>query len=147
LGQAILTVPANATRVPASKDRRAYTRAIDRLYSAWWARNFDSFERAFQHVDVDDPFNGRLLFDARYADSALRFRGPLLFNGASAVVQIVTPQGPDHEHGIGGGYAMADLFLVKFFPGIDVPVIEKLVFIDTDLLAAAEWKKLHEARR
>jgi hypothetical protein len=76
-----------------------------------------------------------------------RFRGELLFNGASVAAQVITPQEADPLHGICAGHAVSDLFLVRFFPGLDAPVVDEVKHIDTDLLAWSEWTKLPGAHR
>ena len=140
---ALFSSPANACKSPAAKDRKGYTQAIDQLFAAWWARDFNRFLAPFRHPDRDEPLPDRKLFDAHYAEKAPRFRAGLLFNGASAVVQVVTPQQPDFQQGICGGYAQSDLFLVKFYPGISsAAVIESIQFLDMDLLAQTEWKQI-----
>ena len=146
LGGAAFASPASACREPAAKDRDDYTRAIDRLFAAWRNRDFAAFQHAFEYPGVPRPFDSRPLFDAHYAVNAPdRFRGDLLFTGPTVVVQVVTPQGPDRVHGICGGYASADLFLVRFWPGVNAPVMEKVEFVGADLLAAPEWTKLGNA--
>jgi hypothetical protein len=139
---AFLSSPATACKAPAPKDRKAYTNAIDRLLAAWWARDFNRFLEPFRHPERDEPLPDRMLFDAHYSDHAVRFRGGLLFNGASAAVQVITPQQPDFSQGICGGHAKSDLFLVKFYPGLKTAVIESLQFLDTDILAETEWRRL-----
>jgi hypothetical protein len=147
LGGIALASPALACRAPAPKDRGGYTEAIDRLFSAWWSRDRSAFNRAFEYPSVTEPFDGAALFDAHYEVQELRFRGDMLFNGASATVQVVTPMEPNPLRGICGGYAASDLFFVSFFPGLDVPVVQELRYLDTDLLAAGEWEELGTRRR
>ena len=144
---ALLPSPAFACRAPASKDRDGYTRLIDRLFDAWWARDFGAFQQAFQHPERREQFDTRTLFDAHFAKQERRFRGELLFNGASVAAQVVTPQEADPAHGIGGGYAVADLFLVSFFPGLGTPVVREGKHIDSNLLAGEEWAALPGANR
>ena len=136
----LLATPASACRAPAAKDRKSYARVIDDLFTAWWKRNYDLFLKSFSHPERNEPLPDRTLFDAHYAQNTERFRGELLFNGASAVVQVITPQQADHTHGICGGYAQADLFLIRFYPGLDEAVIDTVQFLDTDLLASKEWR-------
>jgi hypothetical protein len=62
-------------------------------------------------------------------------------------VQVLTPKGPDPVYGICGGYAESDLFLVNFFPGLETPVIERLWYLDTGLIAPGEWEGLDTRRR
>lgn len=138
---AVLASPAQACRAPAAKDRQGYARTVDKLFADWWRRDFEAFQTAFRHPAVPDPFDARAIFEAHFAKAEQRFRGVLLFNGASAIVQVITPQGPDYEHGICGGYAGSHLFLVKFYPGLETPVAEKVDYVDHDLLAEGEWKK------
>lgn len=147
LGGIVLASPALACRAPAPKDRGGYTATMDQLFSAWWSRDRDAFNHAFHHPDVSEPFDGAALFNAHYEAHESRFRGDILFNGASATVQVITPKGPDPVHGICRGYATSDLFLVKFFPGLDVPVVAELRYLDTDLLAAGEWEELGTRHR
>ncbi|MEN3953414.1 hypothetical protein [Iodidimonas sp. SYSU 1G8] len=115
---------------------------MDAFLAAWWARDFEGFLKPFRYPDRRDPLPGRVLFDAHYTERVVRFRGGLLFNGASAVVQVVTPQQPDHKHGICGGHAQSDLFLVTFYPGLDAPVMNTVQFLATDVLAETEWEHL-----
>ena len=138
---AFLSSPATACRAPAPKDWKGYTKAIDSLFAAWWARDYERFLESFRHPERHEPLPDRALFDAHYSQSAHRFRGDLLFNGASVIAQVITPQGPDYERGICGGYAKADLFLVKFYPGVKAPIVESVQFLDMDLLASTEWKE------
>lgn len=51
----------------------------------------------------------------------------------------MTPQDGDPAAGVCSGFATADLFAVKFFPGLDEAVIQDLRYVDFDLLASAEW--------
>ena len=139
---ALVSSPASACRAPAPKDRTGYTAAIDGLFAAWWARDYDRFLKPFQHPERDEPLPDRTLFEAHYAKPAPRFRGQLLFNGASAVVQVIAPRKNDHIHGICGGYAQSEIFLVKFYSGASAPVIDKIALIDHDLLAQGEWEHL-----
>lgn len=140
---ALLSSPAGACKSPASKDRSGYANAIDAFLAAWWARDFDGFLKPFRHPDREEPLPDRKLFDAHYVEKIPRFRGGLLFNGVSAIVQVVTPQQPDFKQGICGGYARSDLFLVKLYPGLkEVAVIESVQFLDTDLLAQADWQAI-----
>ena len=134
--------PASACRAPAPKNRTGYTRAIDNLFAAWWARDYEAFLKPFEHPDREDAVPDRTFFSARYLEPAPRFRGQLLFNGASAVVQVITPQNHDRVHGICGGYAQSEIFLVKFYPGLEVPVVQTITLIDDDLLADGEWEHL-----
>jgi hypothetical protein len=145
LAGAMLPSSASATRAPKPKDHAGYSATIDRLFAAWWDRDYAAFEPAFIDAGVAEPFDGRALFDAHYAKRQARFRGELCFNGASVVAQVITPQGPDYERGILGGYALGDLFLVRFFPGLEKPVVETLSYIDTDVLAHVEWLGLPNA--
>ena len=141
-GGAAMASPAQACRAPAAKDRHRYARTVDKLFADWWRRDFAAFQAAFRHPEIPDPFDARAVFDAHYAQPEGRFRGEILFNGASLIAQIVTPQEPDRMRGICGGYAASELFLVKFFPGLETPVLMKLDYLDSDLLAATEWRKL-----
>ncbi len=147
LGSIALASPALACRAPVPKDRRGYTATMDRLFSAWWSRDRSAFDHVFQHPNVSEPFDGAALFNAHYEARELRFRGDILFNGASATVQVITPRGPDPIPGICGGYAVSDLFLVKLFPGLDVPIVEELRYLDTNILAEGEWEDLGTRRR
>jgi len=137
----LIAVPALACRAPAPKDRRGFSKAINDVFTAWWERDYNRFLAPFRHSERDDPLPDRALFDAHYVEPAVRFHGRVLFNGASAVAQVITPQEADGTHGICGGYALADLFLIKFYPGLDEPVIQQIWFLDTDLLAAKEWRR------
>ncbi len=138
----LLTSPAIACKAPRAKDRQGYQRLIDRLFTAWWARDFAAFQQAFQYPTRKEGFDARPIFDAHFEKRERRFQGEILFNGASAIVQVVTPEGPDPEHAICGGHAIARLFLVTFFPGLDTPVVDEVKYIDADVLAAEEWTGL-----
>ncbi len=142
IASALLSSPVAACKSPAPKNRSGYTSAIDALLAAWWARDFEGFLKPFRHPDRDEPLPTQTFFNAHYAERAVRFRGGLLFNGASAVVQAITPQQPDFKAGICGGYAKSDLFLIRFYPGLDTPVVQGVEFLATDLLAQSEWKQL-----
>ena len=121
----LLPSPAFACRAPVAKDRDGYTRVIDRLFEAWWARDFTAFQQAFQHAERREQFDARTLFDAHFAKAERRFRGELLFNGASVAAQVITPQEADPARGNCGGFSVADLLLVRFFPGLDTPVVNE----------------------
>jgi hypothetical protein len=136
---AVLASPASACRAPAAKDRAGYTRVIDGVFSAWWGRDFTRFQQAFQHPERTGRLNLHRLFEAHFQRPERRFRGDMLFNGEAVMVQVVTPKEADAYHGICGGYASADLFLVRFFPGLDTPVVDQMHYIDTALLADSEW--------
>jgi hypothetical protein len=124
------------------KDRKGYTQTIDRLLAAWWERDFDAFLAPFRDPDREEPLPSRAFFDAHFSRPELRFRGEILFNGASAVVQVITPEKNDYEHGICGGYARSEIFLFKFYPGASGPVVEEITPIGVDLLAHGEWEQL-----
>lgn len=143
---ALLASPAFACKAPAPKDRDGYARSIDLLFEAWWARDFTDFQKLFEHADRQEPFDIRPLFAAHFVKQETRFRGGLLFNGASVAVQVVTPQGPDSSRAICGGYALADLFLVSFFPEFAAPVVRDVKYVDSNILAEAEWTSLAGAR-
>lgn len=147
LGSIALAPPALACRAPVPKNRGGYTETMDRVFSAWWSRDRSAFDRAFEHPDATEPFDGAALFDAHFEVQELRFRGDILFNGSSATVQVVTPAGPDPVHGICGGHAVSDLFLFRFFPGLDVPIVQELRYLDADVLAAGEWEELGTRQR
>ena len=146
LGAASFAAPASACRAPVAKDRDGYGRAINALVRAWWDRDYSAFSRAFEHPNVPTPFNARGVFDEYFQRNEPRQIGSILFNGPSAVVQIITPRGPDHEHGICGGHARADLILVKFYPGLSEPVVAELRYLGYDTLAASEWESAVLAR-
>jgi hypothetical protein len=116
-------------------------RAIDRLFTAWWARDFAAFQQPFRHRERVEPFDARSLFDAHFAHPERRIRGEMLFSGATVAVQIITPKDADLVRGICGGYAIADLFLVRFFPGLETPVVDEVRYLDTVALAESEWRK------
>jgi hypothetical protein len=139
LGGVLSAAPASACRAPAAKDRKGYARVIDDLFAAWWRRDYPAFGRHFRHPALTAPFDGRAMFDHYFAQGRARRLGEKLFNGPSAVVQVITPQGPDAAHGICGGHAWSDLVLVKFYPGLDEPVVAELRYLDGDVLAAGEW--------
>jgi hypothetical protein len=138
---AFAAAPASACRAPRAKDRNGYIRVIRALVGAWWQRDYRAFSAYFRHRDVPDPFNGRPVFDAYFEQDRPRQIGEILFNGASAVVQIVSPRGADPDHGICGGYAWADLVLIKFYSGLEEPVVAELRYLDGDTLAAEEWRR------
>jgi hypothetical protein len=139
LGGALSAAPASACREPAPKDRNGYARVIRELLAAWWARDYAAFSKYFRHPDVATPFDGRAVFESHFADQEPRRMGEIMFNGPSAVVQIITPKGADARHGICGGHAWADLILVKFYPGLAAPVVAEIRYVDGDILAASEW--------
>ena len=143
---ALLASPALACKAPAAKDRDSYARSIDLLFAAWWARDFAAFRELFEHAGRQEPFDARPVFAAHFVKQERRFQGGLLFNGASVAAQVVTPQGPDSSRAICGGFAFADLFLVSFFPGLAVPAIREVKYVDGNLLAEAEWTSLPGAR-
>ena len=138
---------ASATKAPRPKHHRGYSAAIDQLFAGWWLRDFAAFQAAFIDRDVEHPFDGRALFDAHYADQGVRFLGGNFFNGTMVVAQVVAPQGPNFEVGIEGGHALGEIFVVRFFPGLEKPVMESVTYIDTDVLAREEWIGLPNAPR
>jgi hypothetical protein len=146
LAGALVATPASAYRSPGAKDRKGYKAATEALFTAWWARDYEAYERTFHHSLVSKAFRGRALFKAHYEKPERRFLGQLLFNGASLVAQVIRPRPPDPPRGICGGHAASDLFLIQFYPGIEVPVIRKVQYLDTDLLAAEEWNRLSGSR-
>ena len=139
---AALGGPLQACRSPKAKDRSGYGQAIDSLLKAWWDRDLEAFQAHFRAKDVEKPFDGKSLFAEFFDKPEARFKASTLFNGASAVVQIVEPAKPNYEMGICGDHAGSNLFLIKFFPGLDEPVISELKHIDYDLLAKSEWQAL-----
>ena len=140
LAGASSVAPAWACRAPRAKDQNAYRGVIDPLFAAWWRRDYAGFSRHFEHPDVTEPFRARATFDEHFGEPQPRQIGSVMFNGPSAVVQVVTPRGPDPAHGICGGYAWADLVLVKFYPGLATPVVAELRYLDGDALAAGEFQ-------
>jgi hypothetical protein len=139
-GGAVAAAPAAACRSPRAKSRDDYTRVIRTLFAAWWRRDYRAFSEHFRHRDVRQPFNGRRVFNEYFDQDQPRHTGDILFNGPSAVIQVVTPRGPDAAHGICGGYAWADLVLIKFFPGLVEPVVAEVRYVGGDALAAEEWR-------
>ena len=140
VGGTFVAAPASACRAPRAKDRNGYARVIRALFAAWWARDYRAFSEHFRHRDAAQPFNGRPAFEEHFDQNQPRHIGEILFNGPSAVVQVVTPRGRDAEHGICGGHAWADLVLIKFFPGLEEPVVSEVRYLDGDTLAAEEWR-------
>ncbi len=144
----MLATPALASRAVVAKDRESYSAAIDRLFAAWWGRDFTAFQAAFSDPEVSAPFDGRPLFDAHYAKRGKRFRGELIFNGATVIAQVVTPNLEGYPAaGIEGGFAVGELFQVQFFPGLEKPVMESLAYLGDDALARAEWVGMPNAPR
>jgi hypothetical protein len=142
-GGAFAASPASACRSPRPKDQRGYVRVIEALFGGWWRRDYKAFSEHFRHVDLTKAFDGRPIFEAYFDQRQPRHIGGMLFNGSSCTVQILTPRGPDAEHGICGGHAWGDLVLIKFYPGTEEPVVAEVRYIDGDSLAPAEW---HSAR-
>lgn len=140
VGGAFAATPASACRAPRAKDRNGYRRVIEALFAAWWARDYRAFSAYFRHRGVAEPFAGRTVFGEHFDGNRPRHIGEILFNGPSAVVQVVTPQEADRERGICGGYAWADLILIKFYPGLQEPVVEEVRYLDGEVLAAGEWR-------
>ena len=138
---AFAAAPASACRAPRAKDRDGYARVIQALLAAWWERDYTAFSVNFRHGDVVEPFNGRPAFDEHFHRAQPRHIGDILFNGPSAVVQVVTPLGPNAARGICGGHAWADLILVKFYPGIEEPIVAEVRYLDGATLAAEEWRR------
>jgi hypothetical protein len=93
----------------------------------------------FQHLELDEPFASRSIFQEHFHDVRNRQLGTVMFNGPWAVVQVVMFQPANPERGISGGQGWADLILVKFFPGLDEPVVANLRYLDGDTLAVGEW--------
>src|SRR4051812_20931594 len=137
---AFAAAPASACRSPRAKDRDGYARVIRSLFAAWWRRDYRAFGEHFRHRDVEKPFKGRPVFDKYFNQNWPRHIGEILFNGASAVVQVVTPREPDEEHAICGGHAWAELVLIKFYPGLEETVVAEVRYLDGDILAADEWR-------
>lgn len=66
---AFLSSPAAACKAPRPKNRDGYTQAIDQAFTAWWARDFEAFQRPLQHWLPREPFDPRPLFDAHFVKS------------------------------------------------------------------------------
>lgn len=139
VASAALSAPASACRAPGRKDRDGYTRVTDQFLTAWWARDLKRFGSFFGSAERAGPSTARALFDRYYTKPTQRFRAPLLFNGAAAVVQVITPQPHNRVQGICGGYAGAEMFLVKFDPD---GRIESVALIDDGVLAEGEWEDI-----
>lgn len=140
--------PASASRAVVAKDRQRYIAVVDGLFGAWWERDFEAFRAAFAGSQARASFDGRPLFDAHYVQPAKRFRGELLFNGSTVVAQVVTPNWAGYpEAGIEGGFAVGELFQVRFFPGLEGGVIESVTYLGDDTLARAEWIGMPNAPR
>jgi len=139
-----LASPAIACRAAAPKDRRAYTATIDRLFDAWWRRDFEGFRRFFEHGDAEHGFDASAIFAEHFVRPAgPRSRREILFNGSTAIVQIVVPMPADPVRGLCGGMARGDLFAVEFFPGLDTPVVGRLTHLGNSTLAEGEWIGAH----
>ena len=135
----LASAPAFACRAPKPKGQAGYSKIIKGLFTAWLARDYPAFRKFFLHSELDEPFASRSIFDDHFYDERPRQLGTVIFNGSSAVVQVVTVQPADVERGICGGHASGDLILVKFFPGLDAPVVAELRYLDGDTLAAGDW--------
>jgi hypothetical protein len=131
--------PAFACRAAAPKDRNAYRGAIDRMLAAWWRRDFAAFRRCFQSGGEGD-FDPAAIFAAHFTQAnRRRSRGDILFNGATAVAQVLTPTPADPAMGICGGMALGQLFAIDFYPGLRTPAVQSLAFVGHSVLAAGEW--------
>jgi hypothetical protein len=131
--------PAIACRAAAPKDRGAYRRTIDRLFAAWWRRDLPAFRRLFQSGGAGD-FDPTAIFAAHFARPGQHWsRGEILFNGSTAVAQVLTPAPADLARGICGGMALGHLFAIEFYPGLRQPTVESLAFVGQSVLAAGEW--------
>jgi hypothetical protein len=133
------SAPALACRAPIPKDQAGYSKIINGLFPAWLARDYPAFRKFFLHAELDEPFASRRMFDEYFYEARPRQLGTIMFNGPSAVVQVITVEPADAKAGICGGHAWADLILVKFFPGLDEPVVAELRHLDGDTLAIGEW--------
>ena len=139
VGGAFAIAPASACRAPRPKDQAGYSKVINGLFAAWLARDYATFRKFFLHPELTEPFASRRIFDDNFYDERPRQLGSVMFNGPSAVVQVINVQPANAERGICGGHAWADLVLVKFFPGLDAPVVAELRYLDGDILAVGEW--------
>jgi hypothetical protein len=144
-GAALMSVfasaPALACRAPKPKDRVGYSNIINGLFGAWLTRDYPAFRKFFQHSELDEAFASRSIFDQYFYDDRPRQLGTMMFNGPSAVVQVVTVRPAESERGVCGAHGWADLILVKFYPGLDEPVVAELRYLDGDLLALGEWTR------
>lgn len=139
LAGVLASSPASGCRAPKPKDHAGYSKVINGLFPAWWARDYPAFRKYFLHPELDESFAGRSVFDDNFSAQRPRQLGAIMFSGPSAVVQIIAVQPADAEHGICGGHAWADLVLVKFFPGLDPPVVRDVRYLGGDTLAVGEW--------
>lgn len=135
----IASAPALACRTPKPKNQAGYSRVVNGLFQAWLARDYPAFRRYFLHAEVAEPFASQSIFDEFFYEERPHQLGTVMFSGASAVVQVITVQPVDAEHGICGGHGWADLMLVKFFPGLDEPVVAELRHLYGVTLAVGEW--------
>lgn len=138
-----LALPASALacRAATPKDRGAYTATIDRLFGAWWRRDRAAFRRFFEHGEVEDSFDASAIFAEHFVrPTEPRFRSDILFNGSTAVVQVVAPMPADPVRGLCSGMARGDLFAIAFYPGLEIPVVERLTHVGESVLAEGEWR-------
>ncbi|HEX8257398.1 MAG TPA: hypothetical protein VF589_07180 [Allosphingosinicella sp.] len=131
------SAPAFACRSPKPKDQAGYLKVINGLFAAWFARDYPEFRKFFLHPELDEPFASQNIFHEHYDDERPRQRGSLMFNGPSAIVQVIAVQPADSWSC--GGHGWAELMLVKFFLGIEAPVVAELRYLDGATLAKGEW--------
>lgn len=137
-----LASPAIACRAAAPKDRRAYMRAIDRMFAAWWRRDFPAFRRFFEAGGEERNFDPAAIFAEHFAlPDEHWWRGDILFNGSTAVVQVLAPSNADPEAGICSGMARGHLFAIEFYAGLREPTVQSLAFVAYSTLAAGEWSE------
>lgn len=144
---AAFAAPASACREPKAKDQAGYRKVVEGLFAAWFARDYPAFRKFFTHAEVDEAFASSDIFHEYYEDDSPNYFGEIMFNGASALVQVVSPQSGDAVRGICGGYARGDVMLVRFFPGISAPVVRELQHVAGDILAKSEWPILAKRPR
>ena len=133
--------PAFACRAAGAKDQAAYRQAVDRLFAAWWRRDLPAFRDAFEHEDVERPFDPTRMFGQHFTNRDERpFKRNILISGTIAVVEVLVPRPADPERGICGGMARAELFAVQFFPGLQQAVVERLTPVGSSILAQTEWR-------
>jgi len=134
-----LASPAFACRAAAPKDRAAYARTIDEMFAAWWRRDLPAFRRFFRS-DGEGDFDPAAIFAAHFNRPTQHWsRGEILFNGSTAIAQVLTPSPADPAMGICGGMADGHLFAIDFYAGLRAPTVQSLAFVGHSVLAAGEW--------
>jgi len=116
----------------------AYRAVIESIAAAWKRRDYRSFAANFTGPDGKEPFNPERIYGEYKFSGDVRL-GSVMYNGASAVFQMISPEPADPVHGICSGMAEGHLIAISFYPGLDEAVARDLKYVGSSTLAEQEW--------